>query len=60
MWVGDAMTTRLGNTLLCASILMAAGWIWLNVAVGQPNMGFIYMTAGFVVVTGIAARYLAS
>ncbi len=54
------MTTRLGNILLCACIFMAAGWIWLNVAAGQPNMGFVYMTTGLIVGTGIAARYISS
>ncbi len=52
------MTTRLGNALLCVSILVAAGWVWLNFAVGQENMGFIYMTAGLIVITGIAVRYI--
>ncbi len=50
------MAARLGSVLFWASIFTAIGWTWLNIAVGQRDMTWVYLTDGIIVLTGIAAR----
>jgi len=52
----------LGNFLLRASILIAAGWLWLNYLTGWAfhSVSHASAQAGIIVLTGIALRLLAA
>jgi hypothetical protein len=54
------MMSALGHFLLRASILIAAGWIWLNywTGWGSHSPGHAFEQAGIIVLIGIALRLL--
>jgi hypothetical protein len=57
---GGTMMAGLGNFLLRASILIAAGWVWLNYLSGWKfhSVSHASAQAGIIVLTGIALRLL--
>jgi TRAP-type C4-dicarboxylate transport system permease small subunit len=58
------MLRWLGNVLLCASILIAGGWIWHNYTgeispeYAERNAVHAIIPAGFILWIGFALRYI--
>ena len=62
--VAETKVERTGGAkmkvFLCASILIAGGWVWLDYEGGQApeGMRIVYAIAGIIVLAGIALRYV--
>jgi hypothetical protein len=54
------MQRRLGNVLLCASILIAGGWIWIWKDAAPNDRPVLYAIGGAIFFIGLAVRYILS
>jgi hypothetical protein len=52
------MGSRLGNAVLLLSILVAGGWIWLNIYVGQEDMSIPLIIAAVIMLVGAGIRHV--
>lgn len=52
------MAARLGNAVLVLAVVLAAGWIWLNAAMDQSQMGVVVAMSAAVVGLGALVRYV--
>jgi hypothetical protein len=50
------MTARVGQILLWASVILAAGWIAFGVAMGYQNLRVVFTTSGTLVLIGFGVR----
>ena len=46
-----------GNVFLIACLLMAGGWLWLTSTLHQQRTATVWLTAGAIVIVGIALRH---
>jgi hypothetical protein len=51
------MRSRIGNAVLCLSIGVAGGWVWLNLDMGH-DMTIPLLLAAVLVLTGLGVDYL--
>ena len=47
-----------GNAFLIGCLLMAGGWVWLTSTLHQQKSVIVWLTAGLIVVIGVAVRYV--
>jgi hypothetical protein len=52
------MQRRLGNVLLCASVLIAGGWIWIWKDATPNDRPVLFAIGGAILFIGLAVRYI--